>query len=54
MTTLFILYISGIVAAGSSGREYTDWVNRGEYTTQFRCEAAGKELAPGRFKCVPK
>jgi hypothetical protein len=58
MTTIaqaiFILYINGVVAAGSSGREYTDWVNRGEYSSQYKCESAGKELAPGRYKCLAK
>ena len=55
-TAIVILYLWQAVAAGSSGRVYFDWVERGDFYTTKACEAAGKHLdhAERGFRCLSK
>lgn len=54
MTT--ILFLWTMVAAGSSGREYSDWRALAEFSNLANCEKAVERMALPKnlTRCVPK
>lgn len=55
-TAMVILYLWQVVAAGSGGRTYWDWVSQGDYYTTKACEAAGHNLDYDKrgYRCLSK
>lgn len=51
---LVTLYLWAVVAAGSSGRLYQDWVPRGEYHSVELCQKAIGQLGvePNHTRCI--
>lgn len=51
-----ILFVLSVVAAGSSGREYTEWRALAEFSTPVSCQAAIKtlDIPASKARCVPK
>ena len=51
-----ILFVWTMVAAGSSGREYSDWRALAEFSTPAACQKGIAELGlqPTKARCVAK
>lgn len=51
---MFTLLLWTVVAAGSSGRIYTDWRPVAHFSTAEQCRAAAADLnALDRYRCLP-